>query len=203
MRTKRWNDAILRKAVIQSTSIRQVLHILGLKEAGGNYVQVTNRINLLNLDISHFTGKGWSKGKTIATIKKDLRLILIEYSNVQSYKLKLRLFQERLKEPKCEICGWAEKSNDGRIPVELDHINGIRTDNRLANLRILCPNCHSLQTTHRGKISIGSVAELVYAQHLKCCDGNVLRVRVPPGPQEPLLEFSGCSSVGRVRVLGT
>lgn len=151
MRTKRWNDAILRKAVIQSTSIRQVLHILGLKEAGGNYVQVANRINILNLDISHFTGKGWNKGKTIATVKKDLRLILIEYSNVQSYKLKLRLFQERLKEPKCEICGWAEKSNDGRIPVELDHINGIRTDNRLANLRILCPNCHSLQTTHRGK----------------------------------------------------
>ncbi|QQS22454.1 HNH endonuclease [Candidatus Saccharibacteria bacterium] len=57
----------------------------------------------------------------------------------------------RAKKPKCEICGWEERSIDGRIPVELDHINGIHSDNRLENLRILCPNCHSLQPTHRGR----------------------------------------------------
>lgn len=51
----------------------------------------------------------------------------------------------------CEDCGWAKSSEDGRIPVELDHINGDRHDNRLENLRILCPNCHSLRLTHRGK----------------------------------------------------
>ena len=45
----------------------------------------------------------------------------------------------------------AEKSEDGRIPVELDYINGDHHDNRIKNLRILCPNCHSLQLTHRGK----------------------------------------------------
>lgn len=72
-------------------------------------------------------------------------------SNVQSNTLRRRLFKEGIKEPKCELCGWAETSIDGRIPVELDHINGVRTDNRLDNLRILCPNCHSLQITHRGK----------------------------------------------------
>lgn len=41
-------------------------------------------------------------------------------------------------------------SEDGRIPLELDHINGDRHDNRLENLRVLCPNCHSLKPTHRG-----------------------------------------------------
>lgn len=71
-------------------------------------------------------------------------------SDYQSFKLKSRLFSEKLKIPCCEECGWAKKSEDGRIPLELDHINGNRRDNRLENLRILCPNCHSLKPTHRG-----------------------------------------------------
>ncbi|MGB4076287.1 MAG: HNH endonuclease [Minisyncoccia bacterium] len=37
------------------------------------------------------------------------------------------------------------------MPVELDHVNGDRHDNRIENLRILCPNCHSLKPTHRGR----------------------------------------------------
>ncbi|MEX2398487.1 MAG: HNH endonuclease [Candidatus Saccharimonadales bacterium] len=56
-----------------------------------------------------------------------------------------------MKLPKCELCGWDKRSIDGRTPVELDHINGDRYDNRLENLRVLCPNCHSLQPTHRGR----------------------------------------------------
>lgn len=80
-----------------------------------------------------------------------LSSLLTENSSVQSYKLKKRLFEEGVKEAECELCGWAEVSSDGRVPVELDHINGVHSDNRLENLRILCPNCHSLQPTHRGK----------------------------------------------------
>ncbi|HRH31255.1 MAG TPA: HNH endonuclease signature motif containing protein [Candidatus Paceibacterota bacterium] len=149
---RKWSDEQLRVAVKNSGSIRQVLKKLDLIEAGGNYTQIRNYINDQKIDSSHFHGKGWNIGLTFKpfTVQK-LSTLLVTNSKTQSYKLKVRLFKEKIKEPACEICGWSKMSIDGRIPVELDHINGDRYDNRLENLRILCPNCHSLQLTHRGK----------------------------------------------------
>ncbi len=151
-RKRSWNESQLRKAVQNSNSIRNILVILNLVPAGGNYEQVKNEIRRLNIDTSHFTGMGWRKNRTFSfTPKTSLEEILTQNSHFQSFKLKQRLFRAGLKKPACELCNWAECAQDGRIPVELDHINGDRYDNRIENLRILCPNCHSLQPTHRGK----------------------------------------------------
>lgn len=139
-------------AVSNHYSYRAVIRAVGLIPAGGNYAQVQRRINQLKLDTSHFKGMGWNKGVSYHTsVRPVLKDLLVKHREVQSYKLKARLFEEKLKKPMCELCGWSQKALDGRIPVELDHINGDRFDNRLENLRILCPNCHSLQATHRGK----------------------------------------------------
>jgi len=152
MRPKRWSEDQLKRVVPRSRSIAQVIRSLGLVPAGGNYKQVSKYISKLKLDISHFTGKGWNINRQFVPNKPiELSFLLVENSNYQSYKLKNRLFKEGLKTPICEICGWSQKSIDGNIPVELDHINGNHMDHRLQNLRILCPNCHSLQATHRGK----------------------------------------------------
>lgn len=153
MKPRKWDIEDLRIAASKSRSVRQVLSYLGLKEAGGNYSQIKKYLNSYKIDTAHFKGRGWNKGLKglVTTPRIPIEKILVRNSTFQSYKLKKRLFGAGLKLPRCEECGWAEKTEDGRIPLELDHINGDASDNRLNNLRVLCPNCHSLKPTHRGR----------------------------------------------------
>lgn len=123
-----------------------------MKQAGGNYTQVSKYLKEYAINTEHFKGKGWNKGLSgIGKPRLPLEEILVADNTYQSYKLKKRLSAAKLKSPCCEECGWAKQSDDGRLPLELDHINGNNSDNRLENLRILCPNCHSLKPTHRGR----------------------------------------------------
>ncbi|MFK5882807.1 MAG: HNH endonuclease signature motif containing protein [Candidatus Izemoplasma sp.] len=73
-----------------------------------------------------------------------------KHPQYQSYKLKQRLYKAGLKENKCELCG-IDEWNSRPIECELDHIDGIRTNHKMTNLRILCPNCHSQTSTFRAK----------------------------------------------------
>lgn len=73
-----------------------------------------------------------------------------KHPQYQTYKLKNKLIKEGLKENKCEIC-FISNWNGKPIQCELDHIDGNRTNHKLENLRILCPNCHSQTDTFRAK----------------------------------------------------
>jgi hypothetical protein len=131
-----------------------VIKQLGLIPAGGNYVRVPRRIEELGLDTGHFTGKGWSARLRFGpNPHQPLDQLLLPGSSVQSYKLKMRLIQAGILEAGCQWRGWAKVNSSGTIPVELDHINGDNTDNRIENLHILCPNCHSMTPTYRRRKS--------------------------------------------------
>ncbi|MBI4095070.1 MAG: HNH endonuclease [Candidatus Liptonbacteria bacterium] len=152
MRKRSWTETQLKKAVENSFSFRQVLAKLNLREAGGNYEQVKKYIKEFEIDMKHFKGRAWNAGmRGIGKPIIPLEKILVKDNYFQSFKLKKRLFAAGMKPRYCEECGWAKSTNDGYLPLELDHINGDRHDNRLENLRVLCPNCHSLKPTHRGR----------------------------------------------------
>ncbi|MEX2053150.1 MAG: HNH endonuclease, partial [Candidatus Paceibacterota bacterium] len=137
-RRRTWRIKQLVEAVKTSTSFRQVLAKLSLKEAGGNYDQIKKYIKENKLSTAHFKGKAWNKGlRGIGKPYIPLKDILVRNSTYQSYKLKKRLFKMGLKPMFCEKCNWAETTKDGYLPLELDHINGDRHDNRIKNLRIL------------------------------------------------------------------
>ncbi len=152
MKKRSWTQEKLKDAVKSSFSIRQVLLKLNLRPAGGNYEQIQKYIREYKLATKHFRGKGWNAGlKGIGKPRIKLEDILVKDSNFQSFKLKKRLFSTKLKPMHCEECGWSQKTISGYLPLELHHINGNSHDNRIENLKILCPNCHSLTDSHRGR----------------------------------------------------
>lgn len=149
----------LEKVVKQSFSIAEVCRKLNIRPTGGNYKTLKCKFKKFDIDTSFFTGQGWNVGlKHNPSPAKDLCELLVENSITQSFKLKNKLFKEGLKERKCEICMLSEWNNLP-IPTELDHINGINTDNRIINLRILCPNCHAQTKNYRGKNKLSALSE--------------------------------------------
>ena len=94
-------------------------------------------------------GKGLHKKNNGNKIELD-EVLEGNYPMYQASKLKRRLIQEGIKENKCECCGISEW-NGRPLSLELHHIDGNKHNNKLENLIILCPNCHSQTETYRGK----------------------------------------------------
>jgi hypothetical protein len=126
---------------------------------GGNRARLKERIQQLRLDTSHFVGMAWRRGITIPPVpRKPLAELLHEGRLQKTDRLKKRLIEEGLKMRRCEMC-LRDHWNGKPIPIELDHLNGRRDDNRLQNLRILCPNCHAQTPTYRGR-NIGAAVHV-------------------------------------------
>ena len=140
----------LSEMVKNSKSYRELAGKIGYARDGGGTITSLKKMCLeLNLDTSHFLGQSWNKENydydlfTINSVKKN---------GVSTLKPLIKL-----RGRKCKCCGCTEWLGQP-INLEIHHLNGIRTDNRLENLELLCPNCHSYTDNWRGR-KIKSSAE--------------------------------------------
>lgn len=143
----------IEKIILQSQTFYEVFEKLGIGKQGNNYKTIRNYIKKYDIDISHFNPNKVRTEKLRKFNTTPLTEILIENSTYRGSgnNLKQKLYKEGLKKPICEKCGQDEWWHGEKISLILDHINGIHTDNRIENLRIVCPNCEATLPTHCGK----------------------------------------------------
>ena len=142
----------LEAAVLSATSIQDVARIiLGKVVSGNQHQHIKRMIKKFDIDTGHFLGRRHNLGK-ISNKRKLAREIFIVGQRQKSFLLRRSLIELSI-EYKCSICGL-NKWQDKKINLEVDHIDGNSTDNRIENLRFLCPNCHSQTSTFgfRGKM---------------------------------------------------
>lgn len=143
--------------VRESKSVAAVAKKLGLPPEGRPHRELTIRLRELGLDTSHFRGSGWARGETKRThpsvastsARNSLPNSVVFVENGPSIggaRLTRRLIGLGW-EYRCAWCGIVEWRSV-HLTLHVDHINGVSNDNRLENLRFLCPNCHSQTDTY-------------------------------------------------------
>lgn len=144
----------LEKVVKESKTKTECLIKMGLRAAGGNYKTITKYIEEYQISTEHFDihqARIYKMNQINSERKIPLSEILTENSTYNRHRLKERLYDENIKLRQCELCGQGEIWNGMKMSLIIDHINGIWDDNRIENLRIVCPNCNATLPTHCGK----------------------------------------------------
>lgn len=146
----RYSEEDARAAVLASLSYAETLRRLGLCTTGGNRHTLRLWVGRWDISTEHFDSRA-AQREGLLRRPQPLDQIMVRGSTYSRNHLKNRLYREGLKEPRCEICGQGELWRGRPMGLILDHVNGVRDDHRLENLRILCPNCAATLDTHCGR----------------------------------------------------
>ncbi|GAB1329402.1 HNH endonuclease [Streptomyces sennicomposti] len=148
----KWTREVLEQAVAASTNLCEVLRRLGLEVVGGHHTHISRRIKAYGIDTSHFQapsrrGRPWRprtpEGLLVEQPTEHAR-------RIPSDRLKWAMTAKGVPE-RCALCGTEATWRGRPLPLEVDHVDGNWKDNRIENLRLLCPNCHSTTDNYRGR----------------------------------------------------
>lgn len=141
---------ILRQIVKNSNSFSDIFNHFDMVRSGTSYKIIKNRLDKEHISYSHF---GYVNQLNFKKEKIPLKSLLVVHESrvTKNQDLKKRLIEEGVKKDECEQCNNPPFWNGIKLTLQLDHINGDNKDNRLENLQILCPNCHSQTNTFSGK----------------------------------------------------
>lgn len=139
------------EVVLQSKTIRQVLIAFNRNQSASSYRVLNKRLKEWNINTDHFLTRSeiakelFTDGKLKKTTNDEL---FIENSSSSRSCVKKRIIDENIIDYKCFKCGNTGEWMGEKITLILDHKNGVNNDNRLENLRFVCPNCNSTLETH-------------------------------------------------------
>lgn len=151
----KWTRQILEPVVAESASVYDVLRRLGLPPVGGHHANISRRIKAYGIDTSHFTPVVRTERQRLNQRRRTPAEILVEDTSdsarrTPGSRLK-RAMLELGTEERCALCDVEPVWLGEPLPLEVDHIDGNWRNNRLENLRLLCPNCHSTTDSYRGR----------------------------------------------------
>jgi hypothetical protein len=146
-------------------SYSEALRKLGLRPAGGNHRLFRKYVDeVWCISTEHFDPNRGRVAKLKRRRPVPLEQVLTSDSAYNRATLKRRLYEAGLKDRRCELCGQGEEWRGMLMSLILDRINGIPDDNRLENLRIVCPNCAGTLETHCGARTGSSSANVRCAE---------------------------------------
>ena len=184
MSKTKYTRELLEPLVKESTSIAQVLRKLKLKPAGGSHTHISRKIKKYGLDDSHFLGQGANCGpnKKGGPRKKNWDEYLVKRTEGQRQKAYVlrRALIESGREYVCEECDQIPEWRDQELRLQVDHKNSNWLDDRLENLRFLCPNCHTQTDGYnnsKGKSDVTSVDYVYFATHCEVCGKGLKKKR--------------------------
>lgn len=146
----------LEQIIQQSSSLKEVIFKLGYSTVSGNCNTVKDRIENYHIDCSHFT-------TSTSPIKRNEENVFIEGSTASQNTLRRWYIKGNYTPYICSICGQEPIWRGKELTLILDHINGFNHDNRLENLRWVCPNCNQqLETTGYKQMRVEQKPEKKY-----------------------------------------
>lgn len=154
MSKRKYDKEQLIELVPRCFNMCDLLTRLDLNLCSTNYYRMKRFLLDFQIDTSHFS-RSRPKSPDYLSINRPRRkledYLALEGPEINSTSLKQKLYKTGILKPICSECRLTDIWNGKKLSLQLDHINGNHGDNRLENLRILCPNCHTQTETYSCK----------------------------------------------------